>query len=91
METFVQAYERAAVHLVASPHCLSYELSRGVEEPERCIVRIEWDSIAGHETHFTSSALFPPFIEEIRPWLGYIVEMNHYSPRHGSVRLQDER
>lgn len=75
---FIEAYEGAAFHLQTSPNCLAFELSLGVEEPGRCIVRIEWDSVEGHERHFTSSEGFTQFIEEIRPWLGYIVEMGHY-------------
>jgi quinol monooxygenase YgiN len=75
---FIEAYARAASHLQASPNCLTFELSQGVEEPGRCIVRIEWDSVEGHERHFTSSEGFTQFIDEIRPWLAYIVEMGHY-------------
>ena len=48
-EAFEAAYARAAAPLSASPHCLSFELSHGVEEPEHYILRIEWDSLEGHE------------------------------------------
>lgn len=35
---FERSYERAAESLDASPHCLSYELTHGVEEPEHYVL-----------------------------------------------------
>ncbi len=48
-ERFVAVYERAGEILARSAHCRGWELRRGVEEPEQFVVRIEWDSQAGHE------------------------------------------
>ncbi|QVQ51178.1 antibiotic biosynthesis monooxygenase [Spiractinospora alimapuensis] len=78
VDPFVAAYARASRALDDSPHCLGYELARGVEEPGNVIIRIEWDSIEGHERHFTDGPDFQGFIGEIKPWLGHIVEMRHY-------------
>jgi hypothetical protein len=44
---FDAAYRRAGVLLDASPHCQRWEAARCVEQPERQIVRIEWDSVEG--------------------------------------------
>lgn len=48
-EAFERAYERARQVLDGRPHCLRWELARGVEEPDHFMVRIEWDSLASHE------------------------------------------
>ena len=78
-EQFEEAYGSAAASLDASPHCLAYELSRGVEEPENYILRIEWDSVEGHEQGFRKSPDFQPFFAAVRPFFGQIEEMKHYA------------
>jgi heme-degrading monooxygenase HmoA len=47
-QQFEQAYRQAGEVMDADPHCLRWEMARGVEEPEHFVVRIEWDSIEGH-------------------------------------------
>ena len=44
---FEDAYRRAGAILTADEHCLRHEISRGVENPDRYVVRIEWDSVEG--------------------------------------------
>jgi quinol monooxygenase YgiN len=75
---FEAAYRRAAEPLAVSPHCLTYELSRCVEEPEHYILRIEWDSIDGHMQGFRRSTEFRGFFSQIRPYVNDIQEMRHY-------------
>ncbi len=75
---FERAYARAAESLRASPMCLGYELSRCVEEPACWILRIVWTSVAEHMQGFRKSAQFPPFLQEIRPFVTNIEEMRHY-------------
>ena len=77
---FEVAYTEAAASLDGSEHCLAYELSRGVEEPERYILRIEWDSLQGHEQGFRHSAEFQPFFAAVQPFFSQIEEMRHYEP-----------
>jgi hemoglobin len=76
-EQFEAAYRDASGPLDASEHCLAYELSHGVEEPERYILRIEWDSLEGHEQGFRRGP-FPPFLDAVRPFVDDIEEMRHY-------------
>src|SRR5262249_32791490 len=59
-EEFDDAYRRAGVLLDASPHCLSWELARCVDDPGKQIVRIAWDSVEGHLEGFRKSADFTP-------------------------------
>jgi heme-degrading monooxygenase HmoA len=75
---FERSYEQAAESLDVSPHCLGYELVHGVEEPENYILRIEWDSLEGHERGFRSCPEFRAFFANIRSFVGNIEEMRHY-------------
>lgn len=93
-EAFVDAYGRAQEPLRASAHCLGYELSRCVEEPDRYILRIEWDSVEGHMRGFRASAEFRAFLGHIRPFVPMIEEMQHYevtAVRGGSGAAAAER
>jgi heme-degrading monooxygenase HmoA len=76
---FEAAYRDAAGSLDASGHCLAYELSHGVEESERYILRIEWDSLEGHEQGFRRSPEFRRFFAAVRPFVDQIEEMRHYN------------
>ncbi len=75
---FERAYGEAASVLDDSEHCLRYEVSRGVEEPANYVVRIEWDSIEGHEQVFRRSPGFRTFFASVRPFFDDIEEMRHY-------------
>jgi quinol monooxygenase YgiN len=75
---FEYAYGEAASVLDASEHCIGYEVSHGVEEPENYVVRIEWDSIEGHEQGFRKSPEFRTFFAAVRPFFDDILEMRHY-------------
>jgi quinol monooxygenase YgiN len=75
---FVDAYRAAAMALDTSDHCLAYEISEGVEEPDHFTVRIEWDSVEGHEQGFRASEQFPSFFAQVKPYFGLIREMKHH-------------
>lgn len=77
-QAFEEAYTRAAASLSASVHCLGYELTRRLEEPSSYILRIQWDSLEGHERGFRGSDEFRQFLPHIRPFIGDIQEMRHY-------------
>ena len=78
-EAFEAAYAQAAPSLDASPHCLSYELSRFVVDPTHYTLRIEWVSVEGHMQGFRRGAEFQAFFAAIRPYVGDIAEMRHYA------------
>lgn len=77
---FEDAYHRAQEWLARSSHCVDFELSRGVEESDRYILRIRWDSLEGHIDGFRSSPEFREFFSEIRTYVDVIEEMSHYEP-----------
>jgi quinol monooxygenase YgiN len=77
-DEFDKAYQRAGALLDASPHCRRWEAARCVDEPEKQIVRIEWDSAEGHLRGFRQSTDFKPFFEATQPFFKDIKEMTHY-------------
>ena len=56
-------------------------MARGVEEPEHYVVRLEWDSVDGHEKGFGTSPRFAEFFDAVKPFFEQIDEMKHYSVR----------
>ncbi len=78
---FEEAYRRASEVLDEDEHCLRYEVAKGVEEPDHFVVRIEWDSVEGHEQGFRSSPHFADFFSAVRPFFSEIEEMKHYEVR----------
>jgi heme-degrading monooxygenase HmoA len=81
---FEEAYARAGEILDEDSHCLAFEIARGVEEPQHVIVRIEWDSLEGHERGFRESPRFREFFAAVRPFFNEIEEMKHYAVRSSS-------
>jgi quinol monooxygenase YgiN len=84
-EAFEAAYARAGNLLQQDEHCLAFEVARGIEESEHFIVRIEWDSLDGHERGFRASPHFHEFFSDVQPFLREIDEMKHYEVRVGSA------
>ncbi len=76
---FIAAYRSAGADLTSSPHCLRSEVTQGVEEPDNFIVRIEWDSIEGHERGFRKGPHFAPFFAKVKQFFPNIQEMKHYT------------
>lgn len=89
-DEFERAYAEAGTPLAASSHCLSYEVARGVEEPDSYIVRIEWDSLEGHEQGFRQSAEFREFFSSVQPFVHEIEEMRHYESLLASAEGQTD-
>jgi quinol monooxygenase YgiN len=83
---FLAAYRNAGRVLEADPHCAAYEVTRGMEEPGHFVVRIEWDSVEGHEQGFRSSPAFGQFFAAVRPFFADIQEMKHYEVQHRGGR-----
>jgi len=75
---FEAAWSEAQKVLRDAPQCLSYEVARGVEEPENYVVRIEWRSVAEHEQGFRQSPAFGQFFAAVEPFFDEIQEMRHY-------------
>ncbi|MCT7375833.1 putative quinol monooxygenase [Chelativorans salis] len=79
-EELRKAYEEAGAHLRAAPECLGYELAQCDEEASNVTLRILWTSVEAHMKGFRTGPNFPPFLALIRPFIGEIAEMRHYTP-----------
>ncbi|MCH8621058.1 antibiotic biosynthesis monooxygenase family protein [Undibacterium sp. TS12] len=84
---FEQAYLQAMAILRRSPHCLGAELSQCLDAPTDYIVRITWDSVAGHLEGFRKSADFMPFLALVRPYIPSMPEMRHYQLKMASEQI----
>ena len=79
-EEFLHAYGIAADALRAAPECMAFDLAQCEEAPRSFVLRIEWQSTAAHLQGFRKGPHFPPFLAAIKPFVGEIAEMRHYSP-----------
>lgn len=77
-DAFVAAYEAASEPLLASPHCLAFDLSRCIDDPTQFILRIEWTSAEDHMQGFRGSPEFRAFFAHVKPYVGDIEEMRYY-------------
>jgi quinol monooxygenase YgiN len=84
-DEFERAYAQAALSLEASSHCYAYEVARGVEDSNSYVVRIEWDSVEGHEQGFRKSPEFREFFAAVKPFFDDIEEMRHYERLPGGA------
>jgi enoyl-CoA hydratase/carnithine racemase/heme-degrading monooxygenase HmoA len=73
-ETSMRAVKPIAT---AFPGCRSLTLSRGLENPSRFLLQIEWDSRETH-TEFTRSANFPEFRAALRALVAEPPRMEHF-------------
>lgn len=75
---FEQASAAAAQVLQQSEFCLGYELLASASDPTLYLLRIDWTSPDDHMRGFRGSALFRPFFDQVKPFVGDILEMAHY-------------
>ncbi|HEY0640595.1 MAG TPA: antibiotic biosynthesis monooxygenase [Pseudonocardiaceae bacterium] len=79
-DDFAAAYADAVRFITSSPGCLSARLVRGVENPRRFVLLVEWETLEAHTEGFRGSAAFigwraavggffaePPTVEHARP------------------------
>jgi heme-degrading monooxygenase HmoA len=75
---FEAAYGRVGGIVAASPHCLGWEIRRGIEDPGQYVIRIEWDSVDGHMRGFRESEPFQDFYGELSAFAEYRLQMSHF-------------
>ena len=75
---FLAAYQSAADELRGSGHCLAFDFSQGIEEPDNFLGRIEWTAVEDHEKGFRGSVPFASFFAKVKPFFANIREMKHY-------------
>ncbi|EWM13554.1 putative quinol monooxygenase [Kutzneria sp. 744] len=78
-EDLAQAITAGITHVRENPGCLSAQVLRGVEQPDRFVVAIAWASLEAHVDGFRGSPAFARWIGSIKPFLA-ASETQHYSP-----------
>lgn len=57
-EAFETAFATAKLVIAASPGFLQLTLSRGIEQPNRYLLMVEWTSVEAHEVGFRGSPAY---------------------------------
>jgi heme-degrading monooxygenase HmoA len=66
-EQFAAAYSQAREVLVGSPGCRSARMTRGIENPDRFVLLVEWDTLEDHTEGFRGSDRFTQWRALIGP------------------------
>ena len=77
-ETEFEDAMRAVNHIATDfAGCRSLKLSRGLENPSKYLLMVEWDSREAH-TEFTKTADFPTFRATLRSCVSELPKMEHF-------------
>lgn len=77
-QEFGDAFGIAQQHLSRAPGCRSYQLLRCLEQPDRYVLQIEWDTLKSHTEVFRNSSAYQAFRELIYPFYIATPEVLHY-------------
>lgn len=69
--------DKALAILAAAPGCASVKAGRGVEDPGKFILVLEWDRVESH-TDFTKTDEFGEFVGLVRPYFAGPSNMEHF-------------
>lgn len=69
--------DKALAILAAAPGCSSAKAGRGVEDPAKFILVLEWDRVESH-TDFTKTEEFGEFVGLVRPFFAGASNMEHF-------------
>jgi heme-degrading monooxygenase HmoA len=58
------------------------KVNRGVENPERYVLQIFWDSLEDHTVGFRESALFPQWRAIVGPFFAAPPQVEHFELTH---------
>ncbi len=77
-EPFLAAYRSAREVLVTTPGCRSVRMTHGVENPDRCVLLVEWDSVEAHEVNFRQTERFTTWRAAIGPFFAAPPLVEHF-------------
>lgn len=66
-EQFAAAYAQAREVLATSPGCLSMRMTRGIENPLRFVLLVDWETLEAHTEGFRGSERFTEWRRLIGP------------------------
>lgn len=77
---FEQVFPTAEKVLAASPGCLSHELRRSIETPNRFALLVQWRTLEDHTEGFRGSPAFARWRGLIGPFFNSLPVVEHFAP-----------
>ena len=77
---FEAAFAEAKAIIAASPGFQSLTLSRGIEQPSRYLLLVEWDSVEDHEVGFRQSPGYQDWRARLHHFYDPFPVVEHYAP-----------
>lgn len=77
-DEFTAAYAGVRAVLAETPGLLSMRMTRGLEQPTRFVLLVEWESVRAHEENFRSTQRFTTWREAIGPFFAGPPVVEHY-------------
>ena len=77
-ESFESAFAEAKSVMASSPGCQSVHLYRCVEDSERFMLFVEWDSVEAHEENFRGTERFRTWRAAIGPFFASPPHVEHF-------------
>ena len=78
-EEFQKQFTSGVPHLRGAQGCMNISLARGIENPSKYLLFIEWETLAAHQS-FTATEAFGKFVALIRPYLADKPNTEHFAP-----------
>jgi heme-degrading monooxygenase HmoA len=76
---FEAAFREARILLSSSPGCLSVSMAHGIEDEERYLLLVEWESIDAHLVGFRGSPAYTKWRELLGPHYRDAPVVEHYN------------
>lgn len=74
---FADAYREAVSHITATPGCRSIRLVRGIENPRRFVLLVEWERLEDHTEAFRGSPAFTAWRAAVGPFFAEPPHVEH--------------
>jgi len=78
---FEQAFQAAAPIIAAMPGCLSHQLQRCLETPDRYLLLVEWRTLTDHTIGFRSSPRYQEWKQLLHHFYDPFPLVEHYEKR----------
>jgi heme-degrading monooxygenase HmoA len=76
---FEAAYLEVREVIQSAPGCRSVRMTHGIEDPNRFVLLVEWDSVEAHETNFRTTDRFVTWRGAISPFFAQPPLMQHFT------------
>jgi quinol monooxygenase YgiN len=77
---FDAAVVRGLTEVVAQARgCRGWKVNRGIENPQRCVLMIFWETLEDHTEHFRGGPLFPQWRAIVGPFFAAPPQVEHFT------------